>query len=254
MDPSAACIVDFIAANTVSPQAAVCAQHPLLVPVAVHTFLRPHHFSLPPLSAVCTHSIPQALKHQKHQPHKPGPTVVTTHTTPLPPLPTTPSTTTTSTSSSDATATPQQEGGAAAAAAAAGVEYDIVMAGGTLGLMVAAALQRRGYRVAVVEKRRAEGRTQEWNSSRGELEVRRGEVAVNGEGGLLAWLQPDLQHASMCMQLVNPKERTSSPFDLPSCSEHHASIGRFACMPLPPPPPHTHAYTNTQTHKRHTPT
>ena len=32
-------------------------------------------------------------------------------------------------------------------------------------------LQLRGYRVAIVERRRVEGRTQEWNISRGELGV-----------------------------------------------------------------------------------
>jgi lycopene cyclase CruP len=48
-------------------------------------------------------------------------------------------------------------------------EYDVVVAGGTLGLLVALALAKRGRRVAVVERRRAEGRDQEWNCSRGEL-------------------------------------------------------------------------------------
>lgn len=43
------------------------------------------------------------------------------------------------------------------------------MCGGTLGLLPALALAGRGWRVAVVERRLAEGRTQEWNSSRAEL-------------------------------------------------------------------------------------
>lgn len=49
--------------------------------------------------------------------------------------------------------------------------YDVIVCGGTLGLLPALALQRRGWRVAVVERRLAEGRTQEWNSSRAEMQV-----------------------------------------------------------------------------------
>lgn len=45
------------------------------------------------------------------------------------------------------------------------------MCGGTLGICVALALQQKGFRVAVVEKRRVEGRLQEWNTSRHELQV-----------------------------------------------------------------------------------
>jgi lycopene cyclase CruP len=45
------------------------------------------------------------------------------------------------------------------------------MCGGTLGICVALALQQQGLRVAVVEKRRVEGRLQEWNSSRHEIQV-----------------------------------------------------------------------------------
>lgn len=51
-------------------------------------------------------------------------------------------------------------------------EYDAVVLGGTLGLLVAARLQLAGHSVAVVERQRAVGRTQEWNSSREELSVR----------------------------------------------------------------------------------
>ncbi|KAL6751611.1 hypothetical protein V8C86DRAFT_668952 [Haematococcus lacustris] len=49
------------------------------------------------------------------------------------------------------------------------VDFDVVVCGGTLGLMLAATLQRRGHKVAVVDKRLIQGRTQEWNISRGEL-------------------------------------------------------------------------------------
>jgi lycopene cyclase CruP len=45
------------------------------------------------------------------------------------------------------------------------------MCGGVLGIVVALALQQQGFRVAVVEKRLVEGRTQEWNSSRHECQV-----------------------------------------------------------------------------------
>jgi 2-polyprenyl-6-methoxyphenol hydroxylase-like FAD-dependent oxidoreductase len=45
------------------------------------------------------------------------------------------------------------------------------MCGGVLGIVIALALQRQGFRVAVVEKRLVEGRTQEWNSSRHECQV-----------------------------------------------------------------------------------
>ena len=45
-------------------------------------------------------------------------------------------------------------------------DYDFVVCGGTLGIFVAAALQVRGYKVAVVEQGKLVGRTQEWNISR----------------------------------------------------------------------------------------
>lgn len=50
-------------------------------------------------------------------------------------------------------------------------DFDVVVAGGTLGLFVALSLQLRGAKVCIVERRRIEGRTQEWNSSRTELQV-----------------------------------------------------------------------------------
>ena len=52
------------------------------------------------------------------------------------------------------------------------LDCDVAVCGGTLGLFLALALQLRGHRVTVVERRRVEGRTQEWNVSRPELNVR----------------------------------------------------------------------------------
>jgi flavin-dependent dehydrogenase len=46
---------------------------------------------------------------------------------------------------------------------------DIIIAGGTLGIFLAAALQRAGLKVAVVERGPLKGRSQEWNISRHEL-------------------------------------------------------------------------------------
>ena len=50
-------------------------------------------------------------------------------------------------------------------------KYDAVIAGGTLGVLVGAALAARGHRVAVVEAGALRGRAQEWNISREELGV-----------------------------------------------------------------------------------
>jgi len=50
-------------------------------------------------------------------------------------------------------------------------EFDVCIAGGTLGIFVALALQQRGHKVCVVEKRLLQGRTQEWNISRAELDT-----------------------------------------------------------------------------------
>ncbi|MBD2042164.1 FAD-dependent oxidoreductase [Microcoleus sp. FACHB-672] len=51
------------------------------------------------------------------------------------------------------------------------VEWDIVIAGGTLGIFIGAALAQRGWRVALVERGILRGRDQEWNISRKELDV-----------------------------------------------------------------------------------
>jgi lycopene cyclase CruP len=51
------------------------------------------------------------------------------------------------------------------------VACDVVVLGGTLGIVLACALQRRGWRVAVLERSHLRGRTQEWNISRAELQT-----------------------------------------------------------------------------------
>ena len=51
------------------------------------------------------------------------------------------------------------------------VDWDVVICGGTLGILIAAALQKRGWRVALIERGILRGRDQEWNISRKELEV-----------------------------------------------------------------------------------
>lgn len=48
-------------------------------------------------------------------------------------------------------------------------DFDVVVAGGTLGVFHALALLRRGWRVALVERGPLKGRSQEWNTSRAEL-------------------------------------------------------------------------------------
>ncbi|MEA5572771.1 FAD-binding oxidoreductase [Calothrix sp. UHCC 0171] len=51
------------------------------------------------------------------------------------------------------------------------VEWDVVVCGGTLGILIAAALAYRGVRVALLERGILRGREQEWNISRHELRV-----------------------------------------------------------------------------------
>jgi lycopene cyclase CruP len=51
------------------------------------------------------------------------------------------------------------------------IDVEIAIAGGTLGIMLAAALQLRGFQVAVIERGELKGRVQEWNISRAELAV-----------------------------------------------------------------------------------
>jgi lycopene cyclase CruP len=49
------------------------------------------------------------------------------------------------------------------------LDWDVVIAGGTLGIFIAAALVRRGWRVALIERGILRGREQEWNISRAEM-------------------------------------------------------------------------------------
>ncbi len=51
------------------------------------------------------------------------------------------------------------------------IDLEIAIAGGTLGIILAAALQHRGLQVAVIERGELKGRVQEWNISRAELRV-----------------------------------------------------------------------------------
>jgi lycopene cyclase CruP len=51
------------------------------------------------------------------------------------------------------------------------IEWDAVICGGTLGIIMGAALAQRGWRVAVLERGILRGRDQEWNISRQELQV-----------------------------------------------------------------------------------
>ncbi|QIZ72092.1 FAD-dependent oxidoreductase [Oxynema aestuarii] len=51
------------------------------------------------------------------------------------------------------------------------LEWDVVISGGTLGIFIGAALAKKGWRVAVLERGILKGRNQEWNVSRSELDV-----------------------------------------------------------------------------------
>ena len=48
-------------------------------------------------------------------------------------------------------------------------DFDVAVCGGTLGIILATALQHRGQRVVVIERGLLKGRDQEWNISRPEL-------------------------------------------------------------------------------------
>jgi lycopene cyclase CruP len=49
------------------------------------------------------------------------------------------------------------------------LEWDVVISGGTLGILLGAALVQRGWKVALLERGELRGRAQEWNISRQEL-------------------------------------------------------------------------------------
>ncbi len=51
------------------------------------------------------------------------------------------------------------------------VDWDVVICGGTLGILIGCALALKGWRVALIERGILRGREQEWNISRKELEV-----------------------------------------------------------------------------------
>lgn len=51
------------------------------------------------------------------------------------------------------------------------VDWDVVICGGTLGILIGCALVLKGLRVALIERSILRGREQEWNISRKELEV-----------------------------------------------------------------------------------
>ena len=51
------------------------------------------------------------------------------------------------------------------------IDWDIVICGGTLGILLGTALVQRGWRVALLERGKLQGRRQEWNTSRHELQV-----------------------------------------------------------------------------------
>ncbi len=50
-------------------------------------------------------------------------------------------------------------------------DWDVIISGGTLGIFIGAALAQQGWRVALLERGILQGRDQEWNISRRELEV-----------------------------------------------------------------------------------
>ncbi len=49
------------------------------------------------------------------------------------------------------------------------LEWDIIISGGTLGILLATALQKQGWKVLIIERGILKGRQQEWNISRQEL-------------------------------------------------------------------------------------
>lgn len=51
------------------------------------------------------------------------------------------------------------------------VDWDVVICGGTLGVMIGTTLVQRGWRVLILERGLLKGRSQEWNISRTELSV-----------------------------------------------------------------------------------
>lgn len=51
------------------------------------------------------------------------------------------------------------------------IDWDVIICGGTLGILIAAALAQKGWQVVLLERSILRGRDQEWNISRKELQV-----------------------------------------------------------------------------------
>jgi len=51
------------------------------------------------------------------------------------------------------------------------IDWDMIVCGGTLGILIATVLVQRGWKVAIIEQTLLQGRKQEWNISRTELQV-----------------------------------------------------------------------------------
>jgi lycopene cyclase CruP len=51
------------------------------------------------------------------------------------------------------------------------LDFDLLICGGTLGIFIGAALAKLGWKVALLEKGKLQGRAQEWNISRAELQT-----------------------------------------------------------------------------------
>ena len=51
------------------------------------------------------------------------------------------------------------------------LDFDVVFCGGTLGILLATALQQKGWKIALIERGILRGREQEWNISRHELNI-----------------------------------------------------------------------------------
>jgi lycopene cyclase CruP len=51
------------------------------------------------------------------------------------------------------------------------IDWDVIICGGTLGILLGTALAQKGLRVAILERGELRGRSQEWNTSRHELQI-----------------------------------------------------------------------------------
>ena len=103
-------------------------------------------------------------------------------------------------------------------------EWDGVIAGGTLGIVLGLALSQKGWRILVVGRGRLQGRSQEWNSSRLELgelvelglltaEDLEGAIAseynpvrIKFDGGKDYWVRDVLNVGVSPAYLLNPDE------------------------------------------------